>query len=159
MRNRGPILEVAATVGKTGATANSGAPQADELIDLWDSVLSEYRNRGDWLMSSATWSGIRKLKDSNENYLVCPIGSAGELRLLGRPVVLDPNVADAAFDAKSVVFGDFGGYFIRDVRGVRYERSDDFAFTSDLVTFRARLRTDGDLVDSGAVKVYIGGAS
>ena len=43
---------------------------------------------------------------------------------------------------------------------MRFERSDDFAFTSDLVTFRALLRTDGKLVDTtGAIKHYVGGAS
>ena len=44
--------------------------------------------------------------------------------------------------------------------GVRFERSDDFAFQNDLVTFRAILRGDGILGDqSGAVKHYIGNAA
>jgi HK97 family phage major capsid protein len=73
--------------------------------------------------------------------------------LLGRPVVIDPNVAAPGANAKSVVFGDFSAYYIRDVRGVRFERSDDFTFANDLVSFRAILRTDGDLVDESAVKV------
>ena len=51
-------------------------------------------------------------------------------------------------------------YYIRDVRELRFERSDDYAFNQDLVTFRALLRTDGDLIDAtGAIKHYLGGAS
>lgn len=153
-------IVTAATVGVTGATGNSGEPTADELIDLWSAVIPEYRQRGTWMMNSSTWGKVRKLKDSNNNYLIGPIGASGELTLLGRPVVLDPNVADTATSAKSVVFGDISAYYIRDVAGVRIERSDDFAFDFDLATFRFILRTDGDLIDtSGAVKVYQGGAS
>ena len=49
---------------------------------------------------------------------------------------------------------------VRDVRELRVERSDDYTFNQDLVTFRALLRTDGDLVDTtGAIKHYLGGAS
>jgi HK97 family phage major capsid protein len=61
-------------------------------------------------------------------------------------------VAEPGADAISIAFGDFSAY-IRDVRGVRFERSDDFAFGNDLVSFRAILRTDGDLVDESAVKL------
>ena len=43
-------------------------------------------------------------------------------------MVIDTNVADAGVSAKSVVFGDFSAYYIRGVREVRFERSDDYAF-------------------------------
>ena len=72
----------------------------------------------------------------------------------------DTNVADPAADAKSVCFGDMSKYFIRDVKGVRVERSADFAFQNDLITWRFILRTDGDLIDTtGAVKHFVGGAA
>ena len=49
---------------------------------------------------------------------------------------------------------------MRLVNGVRFERSDSYAFNTDLVTFRAILRGDGDLVDTtGAVKAFVGAAS
>lgn len=67
--------------------------------------------------------------------------------------MIDPSVAAPGANAKSIAFGDFSGYYIRDVGSVRFERSDDFAIGSDLVTFRAVLRTDGDLVDANSVKV------
>lgn len=150
----------AATVGVTGATGNSGVPTSDELIDLFHSVIPEYRRNAYWLGSDPTVKGVRKLKDANNQYLWQPGLQDGEPdRLMGRPVVVDTNVADAATSAKSLVFGDFSGYFIRDVAGVRIERSDDFAFGNDLATYRFILRTDGDLVDTNALRVYQGGAS
>jgi HK97 family phage major capsid protein len=73
--------------------------------------------------------------------------------LLGRPIVTDPTVAAVGSANMSVIFGDFSAYVIRDVAGVRIERSDDFAFSSDVVSSRAILRTDGDLLDTtGAIK-------
>lgn len=151
----------ASTLGVTGGTTVAGVFTADELIDLYFSVIAPYRRNGTWLLSDAGMKTARKLKDADDQYLWVPGLMAGEAStLLGRPVVVDPNVADPALDAKSVVFGDLSKYFIRDVRGVRVERSVDFAFQNDLVTWRFLLRTDGDLIDTtGAVKHFVGGSS
>jgi len=75
-------------------------------------------------------------------------------------LVADPFMPAMATSAKSIAFGDFSQFFVRLVGGVRFERSDDFAFGSDLVTFRAILRGDGTLVDrTGAIKMYQGSAT
>lgn len=72
--------------------------------------------------------------------------------MLGRPVVVDTNMPAIAANSESIAFGDMSGYYIRDVASVRFERSDEFAFNTDLVSFRGAFRTDGDLVDENAVK-------
>jgi HK97 family phage major capsid protein len=56
-----------------------------------------------------------------------------------------------------LAFGDFSQFFVRLVGGVRFERSDDFAFGTDLVSFRCLIRGDGTLVDTNAVKSFQGG--
>lgn len=151
----------ASTLGVTGSASVAGAFTADDLIDLYYSVISAYRRQGTWLLSDAGIKAARKLKDADNQYLWVPGLVAGEpSTLLGRPVVTDPNVAAPALSAKSVVFGDMSAYMIRDVRGVRVERSADYAFGNDLVTWRFILRTDGDLIDTtGAVKHFIGNAA
>ncbi|MFJ3706630.1 MULTISPECIES: phage major capsid protein [unclassified Streptomyces] len=152
-----------ATTGKTGATGAVGAFTADDLIDLYYSVISPYRNSTScgWLMRDATLGAARKLKDLQGQYLWQPsIQEGAPDTLLGKPVHTDPNVAAVALSAKSVAFGDFSQYFVRMAGGVRFERSDDYAFNSDLVTYRAIIRADGLLIDqTGAVKVFAGGAS
>jgi len=77
--------------------------------------------------------------------------------------VADPFMPAVAGSAKSVVFGDFSQYFIRMVGGVRFERSDDFAFSTDLVSFRAIIRADGNLMNPPSyapqpLAVFQGGA-
>jgi len=153
-------IVTAASVGVTGGAGVAGAFTADNLIDLFFSVIAEYRRQGWWLMADSALKTARKLKDTTNQYLWEPGLTLGEeSTLLGRPVVSDTNVADVALSAKSVIFGDMSAYYIRDVNGVRIERSDDFAFATDLITWRFILRTDGDLVDTSAVKVFQGNAA
>lgn len=148
-------VQTAAGVGVTGATGQTTTVTSDDLIDLFHSVVSGYRIRSFWLMNDATVATVRKLKDGNQQYLWQPGLQADQPDLLlGRPVVDDPNMPEMAANAKSILFGDFSGYYIRDVGSVAFERSDEFAFNTDLVTFRAIARTDGDLVDENSVKAY-----
>jgi len=157
------IVQTAST-GVTGATTGaSGAFTADELIDLYYSVIAPYRasTAAAWIMRDATLARVRKLKDSQNQYLWQPGLQVGAPDLLlGKPVYTDPNVAAVATSAKSVIFGDISAYHVRIAGGVRFERSDDFAFQSDLVTFRAIVRGDGILADqTGAVKLYVGAST
>jgi HK97 family phage major capsid protein len=157
------IVQTAST-GVTGATTGaSGAFTADELIDLYYSVIAPYRASTScaWIMRDATLARVRKLKDSQNQYLWQPSMQVGSPDvLLGKPVYSDPNVAAVATSAKSVIFGDISAYHVRIAGGVRFERSDEFAFKDDLVTFRAIVRGDGILADqTGAVKVFVGAAS
>lgn len=152
-----------ASTGVTGGTGVVGAFTADNLIDLFFSVIAPYRNSSScsWLMRDATLASVRKLKDTQGQYLWQPSIQVGAPdTLLGKPVYTDPNVAAVATSAKSVIFGDFAAYFVRMAGGVRFERSDEFAFNSDLTTFRALLRADGLTVDqTGALKVFAGAAT
>jgi HK97 family phage major capsid protein len=145
----------------TAIKANSGTAvqgtaglTSDNLIDLQYAVIESYANNGYWMMRRATEGKVRKIQDSDGQYLWQPSLQVGSPNLLlGRPIVTDPTVAAVGSANMSVIFGDFSAYVIRDVSGVRIERSDDFAFSSDVVSWRAILRTDGDLLDTtGAIK-------
>lgn len=151
------------TLGVTGGTAVSGAFTADNLIDLHYSVTAPYRNSPScgWLLKDATLASVRKLKDTTNQYLWQPSVQAGAPDMLyGKPVYTDPFMPAVALSAKSVVFGDISQYYVRTVDGVRFEQSREFAFSSDLNTYRCIIRADGNLVDlTGAVKYFQGAAS
>lgn len=157
-------ITIDTTLGKTGGAGVVGAPVADDLMDLFYSVIAPYRDSAQcgWLMKDSTVGTVRKVKDTTGQYIWQPGLQAGAPDLLlGKPVYTDPGVAATALSAKSIIFGDLSQYFVRLAGGgIRFERSDDFAFNTDLVTFRALLRGDGALVDlTGAVKHYIGNAA
>lgn len=156
-------LITSTTLGKTGGTAVGGAPTWDDLIDLFYSVIGPYRNspNAGWLVKDGTAATLRKIKDLEGRYIWQPSVIAGQPDTIeGKPVFTDPNMPGVGLGAKSVAFGDISAYFARIVNGVRFERSDDFAFDKDLVTYRTIIRGDGVLVDqTGAVKHFAGGAS
>ncbi|WP_159702465.1 phage major capsid protein [Arthrobacter sp. 18067] len=156
-------LITSTTLGKTGAAAIGGAPTWDDLIDLFYSVIGPYRNSpaAGWLIKDGTAAALRKIKDLEGRYIWQPSVIAGQPDLIeGKPVFTDPNMPSIGAGNKSIAFGDMSAYFARIVNGVRFERSDDFAFDKDLITYRAIIRGDGLLVDqTGAVKHFAGGAA
>lgn len=158
---RGITLDT--TAGVTGGAGVTGAFTADNLIDLVYSVNAAYRRQPGcaWMMRDSSIAATRKLKDSQNRYLFEPSMQAGQPDLLlGFPLISNPDVVATALSAKSVVFGAIPKYYVRQVGNVRLDRSDDFAFSSDLITFRATLRADGALVDTtGAVKHFVGNAA
>jgi HK97 family phage major capsid protein len=158
---RGITLDT--TLGVTGGTTVVGVFTADNLIDLVYSVNPAYRAQPGcaWMMRDASIAATRKLKDTQNRSLFEPSLQLGQPdTLLGYALRSNPDVAATALNAKSVVFGVVPKYYVRQVGGLRLDRSDDFAFSSDLITFRASLRADGALIDTtGAVKHFVGAAS
>jgi len=156
-------IVTSSTAGKTGSTSVSGAFTGDNLIDLRYSVGSAYTSQPGigWMMNNTAMAAARKLKGStNDHYIFAPGMNGDPDSLLGFPVYLNDSMASPAVSAKSVLFGHFPSYYIREVNGIDVAVSDDFAFDYSVRTFRVQLRTDGLLVDqTGAVKHFVGGAS
>jgi HK97 family phage major capsid protein len=116
-----------------------------QLIGLFTSVRSPYRRNGYWLMNDATLAQLWQIVDTTGQPLLRQGGanSPFDFEIFGRPVVLDPSMPTSGAQAPVILFGDFSRYYvIRDVDGIRFERSDDFAFANDLVSFRVIFRSD-----------------
>lgn len=148
--------------GITGATAVTGAFTVANVIDLVYSLNSAARAMpGFAIMGSTTAvANLRKLQDGGGAYVWQPSLIAGQPdRVLGYPVVENPHMAAVGTAAKSLIAGDLKSYLVRQVGGIRLDRSDDYAFADGLVTFRATLRIDGGLPQSSHVKYFIGNAS
>ena len=155
-------IVTAAGSGITGGTGVSGAFTADNLIDLVYSVDTAGRTLPGtgFQMNAKAIAAVRKLKDTAGNYIFSPALSADKRDLiLGYEVYENPAMADPATSAKSVIFGHLPSYFARTVGGLRLDRSDDYAFQNDLITFRATMRVDGNLIQTSHVKSFAGGAS
>jgi len=155
-----------ALTAATGTGSTTGLPTSgsvvggDVLIELYHSILPQYRGRASFVMNDSTIKVVRKLKDTTGQYLWQPALVAGQPdTILGRPVFADPHMPVIGVSTTPIAFGDFAGYFIRDVTPIRFERSDDYAFNTDLISFRAIYRTDGLLGDTQAIKTYATAAS
>lgn len=134
----------------TQGTANQGT---DALWNLIGSLAEPYASASaaGFLMRNASDVIVRKLKDTT-GQPVQGLGTRG--RILGYPSFLDPFMPAMATTAKSIVFGDWSRFFVRIVNGIRFERSDEFAFQNDLVSFRCIIRLDAALVDLGALRHF-----
>ena len=146
-------IVAASSVGGTAGTAT--AFTADNLIDLLYSLDGAARNLPGvgWMMNGKSVGAVRKLKDTAGNYVFQPsLAMDSPDMLLGKPIYENPSMVDVATGTKSVLVGHLPSYYVRTVGGLRLDRSDDFAFSSNLVTFRATFRVDGNLPQTSHVK-------
>lgn len=144
-----------ATASGAGITAASAtAITSDELINLVHSVDPAYRTapKVRFMMNDTTLSAVRKLKDGQGNYLwqMGNIQGGVPASLLGYPISINQAMAGLTTGSRSVLFGDFGKYYVRKVGstviGVMRER-----FWPDM-GIAGLIRFDGEITNSAAIK-------
>lgn len=141
--------------GQIGVTtAGSTAITLDEMLDLFYSLKSPYRKRASFVMNDATVKAVRKLKDSTGQYLWQPsIKEATPDTILNRPLYTSAYMPSIEAGAKTVVFGDFGYYWVADRQGRVFKRLNELFAATGQVGFIATQRVDGKLVLPEAIKV------
>lgn len=141
--------------GQVGVTtAGATAITLDEILDLFYSLKSPYRKNAVFIMNDATVKAIRKLKDSTGQYLWQPsIKEATPDTILNRPLYTSAYVPTIAAEAKTVVFGDLGYYWVADRQGRVFKRLNELYAATGQVGFIATQRVDGKLILPEAVKV------
>jgi HK97 family phage major capsid protein len=151
----------ASTLGKTGITGQTATIIYDDLVDLEHSVDPAYRGNARWMMPDALLKVIKKLVDGNERPLWQP-GLAGLAAgtpdtILGYPYTINQSMATPQASAKTLLFGDFSKYLIRDVMDIELMRLVERYADYHQVGFVAVSRHDGDLLDAGThpIKHYI----
>ncbi len=158
----------AAGAGKTGTTGQTVTVIFDDVVDLVHSVDPAYRAPGNcrFQMNDASVAKIRKLKDDNSRPIWTPgyeanVPGGVPDQLLGYPVAINQDIAVMAASAKSILFGDFTHYVIRDALDIILYRFTDSAYAKlGQVGFLALMRSGGNLVDvGGAIKHYANSAS
>lgn len=156
-----------AGAGKTGTTGQTLTVIYDDLIDLIHSVNRAYRSRGArFMLRDTTVAAIRKLKDTTGRPIWNPgdnesISGGAPSTICGYPYTVNDDVAAMAANAKSIAFGDFSQFVIRDVAGsTSLRRFDDSAFAlNGQVGFCGWMRTGSNLLDTAAVRVYANSAT
>ena len=157
-----------ATSGKVGTTGQTTSVIYDDLVDLEHSVDPVYRvgPKVGFMMNDSTLKVIRKIKDAEGRPIFVPgyeQGNPGGApdRLLGKPIFISQEVASMAANAKSILYGDFSRYMIREVMDLTLFRMADSNFIlNGQIGFVAFNRQGGNLVDvGGAIKYYANSAT
>lgn len=149
-------------VGKIGATGQTVTVTYDDLVDLKHSVNRAYRVGASYMMNDLTVAAVSKLKDTLGRPIWIPAIAEGVPdRLNGHAVATNDDMAVMAANAKSIAFGDFSQYTIRDVQNsTTMRRFDDSAFAlKGQVGFCGWTRSGGNLLEPSAVKVYTNATS
>ena len=88
----------------------TNAITADEVIKVHDKVKDRYQQNAVWIMSTATRTALRLLKDNMGRYLLqddvsLPFGTS----LIGKPVFVSDNMPDIAAGNTVIYYGDLRG--------------------------------------------------
>lgn len=150
----------AAAVGKTTVGGQTTTLIYDDFVDLEHSVDPAYRIPGEcgWMFHDNTLKSVKKLKDSTGRPLWLPgLSSADPDTLLRYRYTINQHMASSiAANAKTVAFGNYKKYLIRDVMGLTLFRFDDSRYAEKgQVGFLCFQRSDGNLIDASndAIKV------
>ncbi|TIN10392.1 phage major capsid protein [Mesorhizobium sp.] len=148
-------IVTASSLGKTAAAV--AAVTYDEIIDLVHSVDPAYRQspKVRFMFNDLTLGALRKIKDGEGRYIwtMGDVTNGVPGNILGYRYSINQAMANLATGNKTMIFGDFGAYFVRKVGspviGVLRER-----FWPDL-GIAGLIRFDGELGDTAAVKHLI----
>ena len=136
-----------------GGQAAALPTSLDPLYDMVYGLRARYRRNARWVGGKLVFGGVRKLKDTTNQYLWQPAVAAGQPdMLMGYPVTEAEDMPVVAANAFPLAFGDFReGYLIADRVGMRITR--DEITTPGYVKFYIRRRVGGKLRNTQAIKL------
>lgn len=139
------------TASTAGVTlASSSAVTHDELLDLKHSVDPAYRMQAEWMFADSTLKALKKLKDSQNRPLWLPGVATREPDTIdGDRYVVNQHMASMEASAKSILYGDFSKYVMREVLAISLIRMVERYADYHQVGFVAIMRFDGELIDAG----------
>ena len=96
---------------------------ADELIDVQETIPDVYQTNAYWIMNRDTRKKIRKLKDSDGNYILNrAFNEKWDYELLGKPVYCSEKAEKLGTASKAVIFyGDFSGLAIKETEAMEIQ--------------------------------------
>jgi len=142
------------TGASLGVTADSATTiAADELFELQHSVDPAYRDlpSAGWMFHDNILLHVRTLKDDQNQYLWREgLSADAPDRLLGKPYTINQHMSSTmATTNKTMLFGAFEKFVIRDVRSIRIYRLEERYRDRDQTGFMAFMRTDSRVIDAG----------
>lgn len=96
---------------------------ADELIDIQETVPDAFQPKAYWIMNRDTRKKVRKLKDSDGNYILNrAFNEKWDYELLGKPVYCSEKAEKLGTASKPVIFyGDFSGLAIKETESMEIQ--------------------------------------
>lgn len=145
---------VASTKGTDGSAATTVA--YGDLVNLYHSVDPAYRSSPKcyWMMNDATLAKLKLMVSSADDRPLWQPGlvAGAPDTILGKPYIINNDMETAASGKKSILFGDFSKYLIRDVADIQVMVLRERWAEALSVGFIAFSRNDGVLLNTAAIK-------
>ena len=147
-------------VTQTVTTASATSITADELIELQETIPDVYQSGAVWIMSKATRTAIRKLKDGDGNYLLNKDAtSAWGYTLFGKPVYVSDNMDNIAAGKTTVFYGDMSGLAVKLSENVNIEILREKFATQHAVGIVGWIEIDSKVEDAQKIAKLVQKAS
>lgn len=162
------LLNGSGTNGAQGITATTNtltaasatSITADEMITLQSQVKQAYQGNACWIMNNATFTAMKKLKDSTGRYLLQDdITGEFPYRILGKPVYLSDNMPTMAAGAKTVIYGDLSALSVNFRENIEIQMLMEKYATQHAVGVCAWFEFDAKVTDHQRVAVLVQNAS
>jgi HK97 family phage major capsid protein len=146
--------DVAADVSGSAATIADANGQGNGLISLWGNLKTGYAANASWVMNRKTLASVRKLQDSQKNYIWMPgLANGVPNTILGSPYVEMPDMPNEGANAYPIAYGDFRrGYVFVDRIAMAMVRDPLTQATAGNVRFHFRRRMGGQVVLAEAIR-------
>ena len=107
-------IEGLSTITPAVTSAKATSVTVDELIDLQESIPDMYQANAIWIMNKKTRTEIRKLKDSDGQYLLNKdVSARWGYTLLGKDVYISDNMPEMKGGNRAIIYGDLSGLAIK----------------------------------------------
>lgn len=148
------------TMTNTMTAASATAITSDEVIQLKDKIKDVFQANACWIMSPATRTALRLLKDDVGRYLLqddinAPFGST----LLGKPIYVSDNMPDIAASARTIIYGDLTGLGTKFVEEMNIQVLREKYATMHAIGIVGWLEFDAKVIDNQKLAALIQAAS
>lgn len=148
------------TMTNTMTAASATAITADEVVELKDKIKDVYQANACWIMSPATRTALRLLKDKVDRYLLqddinAPFGST----LLGKPIYVSDNMPDIAAGKRTIIYGDLSGLGTKFVEEMNIQVLREKYATMHAIGIVGWLEFDAKVIDNQKIAALVQAAS
>lgn len=141
--------------------ANKSSITADELIDIQETIPDTYQANAYWIMNRDTRKKIRKLKDSDGNYILNrAFNEKWDYELLGKPVYCSEKAEKLGTASKAVIFyGDFSGLAIKETEAMEIQILLERFATQHAIGVVGYSELDAKVENTQKIAVAVSGAT
>ena len=138
------------STGQDTTAANASSIVADDLINVKHDLKAQYWPRAVWIINRTVLKAIRKLKDSNNNYVwASGLGPGGGFQgnaatLLDQPYYVSEYAPGTITTGLyTAILGDFSMYHIADSLSMQMDVANELYLATNQVGYFLRKETDG----------------